>query len=186
METLLNFPSSPPTLASICLEKIWLEDLPVSDLPITLQKDLAKLEGGLFVKKKRELTRSDDLMGNDYLIGNDILIGNYSEVKLLKEPGGFHLEVGGGRNRHLETGDFHRVHSDPPILIEESKGWVETGKSLQYRYVGRISDDEGFQWRWACRIIFGENGMSLTEEGELKESNGSVYFHKDEVDYDKI
>ena len=80
MDGLSKFPTSPHSLASLCMQKVWLEELPVLDLPVTLQRDVAKLAGGQFVRKKIELTpeRSSHLCS--------------SQIALLKHPGGFHIK----------------------------------------------------------------------------------------------
>ena len=49
--TILDFPSSPPSLASLCMGKVWLEDLPGTELPLTLQEELLLLSGDHVVKK---------------------------------------------------------------------------------------------------------------------------------------
>ena len=170
MDGLSKFPTSPHSLASLCMQKVWLEELPVLDLPVTPQRDVAKLAGGQFVRKKIELTPA----------GFIPLCS--SQIALIKNPEGFQIIFGSGLMPDLFAGEFETIDNFGTF---RRKGWVEAGTILQFRYVWKLVHRDGFQQSEGWRIVFTEKGLTVTMEAEWGDDNATSYI-KEEAEYEKI
>ena len=121
--TQLDFPSSPPNLVSLCLQKALVEKLPVDDLPVTIQQDLLLLGGGLFVKKKQKILIEGE---RSFAFG----IETSSQIDVKKNDDGYKVFVHANGWIDLAVGDFKGTDQ---LGKYRWKGWVET-RGI-YRYV---------------------------------------------------
>ena len=159
--TILDFPSSPPSLASLCLEKVLLEDLPVTELPLTLQEELLLLSGGQFVRKNSGTSISS-------------ILWDTRELTVLKHHDGYHLFQEGARLQDLLVGE----RSFTSGIRFREKGWVEVGGV--YRCVEQFDGVMKIGWR----MEFTRTGMTLTFEIETV-NNGRTSLYHEEVEFER-
>ena len=173
--TQLDFPSSPQSLVSLCLQKTLLENLPVDDLPVPLQKDLLLFGGGQFVKKEQQIT-IEGQPSNVFGIEND------SRLDVKKYEDGYQLFDNRGVN-DLTFGDF--VKNDQFGKFRKM-GWFEARGVYRFVRHWQFEDGDGFyQVKGGWRIVFSERGMSLTREGEVLMNNRRMSFRKIEAEFEK-
>jgi hypothetical protein len=173
--TQLDFPSSPQSLVSLCLQKTLLENLPVDDLPLTLQQDLGLFGGGQFVKKEQQIT----IEGQPSTVFG---IENDSQLDVKKSGDGYQLFGNRGVN-DLTVGDF--VKNDQFGKFRK-KDWLEVEARSVYKYVWQFEDGDGLhREKGGWRIVFSERGMSLTREGEVLMNNRRISFRKVEAEFEK-
>ena len=136
---LVEFPTSPPTLDSLCLQAVLTNKLPVLDLPLTLQQDIQKLGGGHFRK-----ISSDQQWVHNTWVSN--LLGNLLNIKMFPDK------------YQLNGMDFCLGENKRPFFRE--KGWIETGGV--FRYVNHWVYGDGVFFKMGWRITFTDNGITLT------------------------
>jgi hypothetical protein len=159
--TILDLPSSPPSLASLCLGKVWLEDLPVTELPLTLQEELLLLSGGQFVKKNSGTPIFSIFWHNRELT----VLKHHDGFKLFQE-GVCLLDMRVGERRSFTSGERSR-----------EKAWVEVGGV--YRCVEQLETGYNEVRKMGWKMVFTRTGMTLTFEKETV-LNGSASFYHEE------
>ena len=159
---LFDLPSCPPSLVSLCLETVLVKDLPVDDLPLTLQTDLHLHSGGHFLQKNFPEASPFNF--------KDIVKVTFTDVFL-------ELRDGCGSWWCLPVGEYG-------IRSSRKKGWVEAGGV--FRYV--LYHDFGpgcFKEKQGWRIIFTKTWMSLAYETNYNWKNEYTFIHV-EIELERI
>ena len=160
--TILNFPSSPPSLASLCLGKVLLEDLSVTELPLTLQEEVLLLSGYKFVKKNSGTSMFS-------------IFWDTRELIVLMHHDGYDLFLAGVCHLNLLVGERRS-------FTFRKKGWVEVGGV--YRRVEQFETGYDGVKKIGLRMVFTRTGMTLTFEKETV-YNGRTSFHHEEVEFER-
>ena len=176
----MDFPSSPRTLKSLCLETVLTKEIKYGDeeLPATLQQELQLFRGGSFSKRNYRIEHGGG-GALPFILRDNFL--NWGDMEVEIDARGITLSDNDWFFLDLPVGDEKRYNGTDLVRV---KGWYEEGGIFQR--VWMCKGNYPFQKTGIKIQFFKGGGMIITREfvngggsdGRTSFSRGVALFNK--------